>query len=327
MNGGHTRVAGKASGAPDRHAAAGTCNVPQSPLACLPSAKAWYLRVWRDFRMETPQVHDRMEIMYVLSGTCRMGAGDRKVHADADAPVSLETRTMRRGDFLWVDAQVPHTLVTDADGDCRMLNVEFRLEQVPDGMPYPDLAVQAAAVPELAAMLAAASPRLFLKDTQDVGALLQSLVIELDHGTPGNDWLVQHLFSALLIRIARQRAEAGRFSADAGERYVAGAIRFIREAYDRDLHVADIAAAVSVHPSYLQRLFRKSQGVPIVTYLTRVRVEQAKMLLLSTDLPVADLCMYVGLNSRQHFSAVFRQVTGMSPGEYRRLDSHSRFAP
>ncbi len=290
-------------------------------------AQAWYLRVWRDFRMEAPQVHDRLEIMYVLSGTCRMGAGDRRLREGAGGPVSLETRTMRRGDFLWVDADVPHTLVTDPDGDCRMLNVEFRLEAMPAGMPIADLAAQASAVPELAALLAESPPRMFLKDTLDVGGLLQGLVIELDHGTPCDDCLVQHLFSALLIRIARQRAEAGRFSAAAGERYVAGAIRFIREAYDRDLRVADIAAAVSVHPSYLQRLFRASQGVSIVTYLTRVRVEQARMLLLSTDLPAADLCGYVGFGSRQHFTSVFRQETGMSPGEYRRAASWTRFAP
>lgn len=320
---------------------------PWMARGSLPSAKAWYLRVWRDFHMETPQVHDRMEIMYVLSGSCRMGAGDRRSQAAAGMPVSMETRTMRRGDFLWVDANVPHTLVTDPDGDCRMLNVEFRYEALSasagmpqgadgppqvgmspvTGVPYPDMATQAAAMPELQALLAHTPPRLFLKDTQDMGALLQSLVLELDKGTPGTDWLVQSLFCALMARVARLWAESRRFLADAGERYVAEAVRFIREAYDRDLRVAEIAAAVSVHPSYLQRLFRASQGMPIVRYLARVRVEQAKMLLLSTDLPIADVSTYVGVNSRQHFSALFRQETGMSPGAFRRMASRGRFAP
>ena len=83
--------------------------------------------------METPQVHDRLEVMYVLSGTCRMGAGDRRAHETDGGPVSMDIRTMRRGDFLWVDAGVPHTLVTEPDGDCRMLNVELRFEPAPDG--------------------------------------------------------------------------------------------------------------------------------------------------------------------------------------------------
>ena len=288
---------------------------------CLPVAQAWYLRTWRDFRMDVPQRHVRREIMYVLSGTCQMGAGDRKA---AGAECGMERHAMRKGDFLYVDADVPHTLVTDPNGDCRMLNVEYVL--APQSGLHPGLAAQAAAVPELADFERSAPPRLFLKDTQDVGALLRSLVLELDGGAESTGWLVQSLFSALHIRLARLWAENARYREDAGERYVVEASRLLREHYGQPVRIADIAAGVNVHPAYLQRLFRSSRGMTMVDYLNRYRMEQAKMLLMTTDLPIADLCGYVGMNNRQHFTDVFRRVVGVAPGMYRRNASPTRFA-
>ena len=288
---------------------------------CLPMAQAWYLRTWRDFRMDVPQRHARREIMYVLSGSCQMGAGEAGgVHGE---PV-LERHAMRKGDFLYVDAGIPHTLVTDPNGDCRMLNVEYVL--APRSGPHPGFAAQTAAVPELAAFGHAAPTHLFLKDTQDVGVLLRSLVLELDGGAEPTGWLAQSLFSALHIRLARLWAENARYREDAGERYVVEASRLLREKYGQPLRIADIAAGVNVHPAYLQRLFRSSRGMTMVDYLNRYRMEQAKMLLMTTDLPIADLCGYVGMNNRQHFTDVFRRVVGVSPGAYRKNASPTRFA-
>ncbi len=314
----------------------------------LPIAQAWYMRTWRGFRMETPQVHDRLEIMYVLSGTCTMGVG-REPCDPASAPEGslpepdiAERRLMRRGDFLFVNANVPHTLVTDPEGDCRMLNIEYswrpvsgaglssgmemRTAEVGGYTGFPCVDMQAAGTPELAEWLRRKPAHLFLKDTQDVGSLLKSLVLEMDGGAAPAEWFVQGLFFALHVRISRLLAESERFSLDAAQRYVADALQYMRTHYDRELRIAEVASIVNVHPAHLQRLFHRSQGCTMVEWLNRYRMEQAKMLLLTTELPVADLCGYVGMNSRQHFSAVFREFVGTSPADYRRQASRTRYA-
>lgn len=297
----------------------------------LPCAQAWYLRTWRDFRMDNPpQRHGRMEIMYVLSGTCEMGAGNRPVPLGGQAffpfdPAGIvERRTMHRGDLLFLDVDVPHTLVTEPGSDCRMLNVEYVFQSMSG--PYPDVGAQRAAAPAMDALFRNLPPYLFLKDTRDVGGILRSLVLALDEGALPSGLLVQSLFTALHLRMAEVLEEQERHLADIRERHVASAIRYMRSHGDRELHVADIAASIPVHPAYLQRCFRKSTGLSLVEWLTRHRVEQARMLLLSTDLPVADICGYVGLNSRQHFSSIFKAQTGMSPGEYRRSQCRRKFA-
>ncbi len=268
----------------------------------LPIAEAWYLRTWRNFSMDVPQVHNRLEMMYVLSGSCVMSA-DKEKHS------------MKRGDYLFVDANVPHTLATDADVDCRMLNVEYSFKETVSA--YPDLHSQAVADFALAALLQKRPLKLFMKDNGDVGALLRALVLQLDSGTNLTDWLVQSLFSALHMRIARAWSETERLCSEPGERYVADTLSYLRSHYDMDFRISDAAAAINVHPAHLQRVFKRSQGMTIVAYLNRYRMEQAKMLLISTDLSVSDLCGYVGMNSRQHFSAVFKEHVGMSPVAYR----------
>lgn len=47
-------------------------------------------------------------------------------------------------------------------------------------------------------------------------------------------------------------------------------------------------------------------------------MEKAKMLLARTDIPITQIADYIGLNSRQYFSMLFRKLTGVTPIEYRR---------
>ncbi len=303
-----------------------------------PVATAWYLRTWRDFRMETPQIHPRAELMYVLSGTCTMGAGSGTCTmgagngmvgtAGTHAPdAGWSQHLMRRGDFLYVDAMVPHTLVTDPNGDCRMLNIEYSWGETKSAEAmFPDQQTQIDAEDSLSSFFKIKPASLFLKDAQDVGSLMRSLVLELDGGAAAKDWLVQSLFFSLHIRIARLWTATERYRVDASGQYVDLALHWMRHHYAEDIRISDVAAAVNVHPAYLQRLFRRNCQETIVSWLGRYRVEQAKMLLMSTDLPVSDLCGYVGINSRQHFMEVFRRHAGMSPGVYRKKAAPVRYA-
>ncbi|MNW64694.1 CFA/I fimbrial subunit D [compost metagenome] len=52
-------------------------------------------------------------------------------------------------------------------------------------------------------------------------------------------------------------------------------------------------------------------------YLTRLRMDKAAMMLLHTDIPVADIADYVGIGSRQYFHAVFKTHMGQTPIQYR----------
>jgi AraC-like DNA-binding protein len=79
-----------------------------------------------------------------------------------------------------------------------------------------------------------------------------------------------------------------------------------------------VADAVGLSASQLQRRFSKAIGRTIVQELLRKRLEEAKRLLCTTELPVADLVPRLGLRSKAYFHKVFQAHVGMTPIEYRK---------
>jgi AraC-like DNA-binding protein len=267
-----------------------------------PFITAYYYKQWDDFRMSFHS-HDSVEIMYVISGDCIVET-EREVIA------------LRKGDFVLLDAGVRHRLLVDKGRPCRMLNAEFGFADV--GIGYPSVRALAADSPALTTLLAAAEPAIVLRDPHDVYQSLRGLVTELDSGYTERSSMAQLLLGQLLVQIARL-AQLKRGGAEAQtSRYVREAAEYIRQHYDTDLEVKEVADAVHLHPTYLQRIFKAGMGRTLVDYLTETRMEKAKMLLARTDIPITQIADYVGLNSRQYFSMLFRKMVGITPIEYRR---------
>lgn len=83
------------------------------------------------------------------------------------------------------------------------------------------------------------------------------------------------------------------------------------------LTLAYIAQLLGMSPYHLAHLFKRSVGVAPHQYVMQRRVERAKELLLSSDLPIADIALLVGCANQSHFSALFHRATGVSPYAYR----------
>jgi AraC-like DNA-binding protein len=64
-------------------------------------------------------------------------------------------------------------------------------------------------------------------------------------------------------------------------------------------------------------LFKKRTGVTFTEYLTRVRIERVKELLVNPNLRISEIAFQAGFQSLTHFNRVFLKLTGQSPTEYR----------
>ncbi len=95
------------------------------------------------------------------------------------------------------------------------------------------------------------------------------------------------------------------------------AIEFMQYNYSEPLTLADIAKAAHLSVSRLAHLFREQMGVTLVDYLTNVRINHAKRLLLSTEHNCTRICYDVGYNNQSYFTRVFKQITGVTPREFR----------
>lgn len=92
---------------------------------------------------------------------------------------------------------------------------------------------------------------------------------------------------------------------------------FIKTNQAEDLSLGQVAKAVNTSTFYFCKMFKKATGLNFTEYLSRVRVEKAKNLLLNPNLRVSEIAFEVGFQSLTHFNRVFRKITGQSPTAYR----------
>lgn len=108
------------------------------------------------------------------------------------------------------------------------------------------------------------------------------------------------------------------FGAGGDNAHIRAALSYIAENYASDLTLNRVAAHVGLTPNYLSALFKRVVGAGFREQLRRVRVEEGKRLLLTTDRPLADIAVSTGFADQSCFCKAFKRVTGVAPGAYRR---------
>ena len=93
--------------------------------------------------------------------------------------------------------------------------------------------------------------------------------------------------------------------------------QFIQENQTEDLSLGQVARAVNTSIFYFCKMFRKSTGLNFTDYMSRIRVEKAKNLLLNRNLRISEIAYEVGFQSLTHFNRVFKKIMGQSPSDYR----------
>lgn len=83
------------------------------------------------------------------------------------------------------------------------------------------------------------------------------------------------------------------------------------------IRAADLASLAGYSEYYITRKFKEETGYFINDYLKFVRMERAKLLLQSTDLSILEIAGQLGFATRSYFSQAFREVTGMTPTQFR----------
>lgn len=102
-------------------------------------------------------------------------------------------------------------------------------------------------------------------------------------------------------------------------RPVRKAKEYIQNHYSEPLTLEGISDMVGLSTAYFSALFKKTEGEGFAKYLINVRIEQAKLLLRETNLPVTEICRRVGYNDLKHFTHTFEKATEVKPSTYRKL--------
>ena len=123
---------------------------------------------------------------------------------------------------------------------------------------------------------------------------------------------IDNLKIALFQQKSAEETEGGE------ERIINKIVRFVQNHLAEEISLSVLAEEFHFSTQYVSQLFKNEIGVNFLTYLTNIRMEKAKKLLLSTDLPIAEVSEQTGYGDYRVFTKVFKKSEGVTPSQYRR---------
>ncbi|MFA7372098.1 MAG: AraC family transcriptional regulator [bacterium] len=241
----------------------------------------------------TPHYHSHFCFYYVPKGKCYINIEGRRIYVAEKSMIILqphqlhEVRSIKGTPFqmLWASIDVLY---------CRIHMSEF----LPNKGPVVLFGLDLSGSSEAKYLLERVTEELQSKEhlyKQAVGKLMAQF------------------FIVLLRNVKSLTEERDRWS----KMVVKDIMKYVEERYVERIALDDLAAFVSLSPSYLSSLFKRITGTSVVSYINSIRVEKAKELLNDSKLRINDVAERVGFEDTYYFSRIFKKLEGLSPLHYR----------
>ena len=120
------------------------------------------------------------------------------------------------------------------------------------------------------------------------------------------------------ISLFERRVSAAEEPEKQEERTITGLTRYLQEHLAEEISLSVLADQFHLNPQYISQLFKSEIGVNFLAYLTNIRMEKAKKLLLTTSLSIAEVAEQSGYGDYRVFTKVFKKSEGVTPSQYRR---------
>lgn len=152
-----------------------------------------------------------------------------------------------------------------------------------------------------------------------IQSLLESILFSMLDERPAGQRMLKTAMTLLMMNLLEHTGQLS-LPETGGNALVVAALEEIRQNY-ATISLKDFAAAHHVSAAYLSQTVRRATGESCTRLIQCQRMARAKRLLRETDLSVGDVCAAVGYANTGHFYHLFQQDTGMSPREYREVNS------
>lgn len=122
----------------------------------------------------------------------------------------------------------------------------------------------------------------------------------------------------LKISLFEKKVSAAPDEEKKDERAITGITKYLQEHLQEDMSLAVLSEKFHLNAQYISQLFKNEIGVNFLTYLTSIRMEKSKKLLISTSLSIAEVAEQSGYGDYRVFTKVFKKNEGVTPSQYRR---------
>jgi AraC-like DNA-binding protein len=234
--------------------------------------------------------HEATEILFIRDG-------------NADFVLNDQTFKVNRGDLLLINSNMEHGILYSEVDHLKGFSLTFSKLQL-DGLPKGSI-IPSDALPVLKVREHHITLNKYIEDIHE----------EYQTNDLGSDEIISSLLKTLMIKILRIL-----YSTNSGQNAsISDKVKkYIIENFNRDISLTELANVVFVNPYHLAHTFKDETGISPIQYLITHRIEVAKTMLLSTNLPIREIASNVGYPNANYFNLLFKKFTGHSPGKFRK---------
>lgn len=261
--------------------------------------------------------HECIQINYVYSG--------KAVHI-----IHNKRFDVVKGDIFVIPPNVAHHIEPAQGATAQIVEFEFNprfINEIFDDLKKGESFWDFAYIEPFLVEENLVKPRLNLvgKIQYEVEDIFNEALKEYENREPGFDMIIRSLLLKLLVLVGREFTKTINESKSAQifERHkdaIKGAIKYIEDNYTEDLSIDSIAKMFLLSPSFFGYLFKNLTSKTFTEYITGLRIAKAGELLISTDYKIIQICYESGFNNINHFNRTFKQIMGVTPGQYRKLN-------
>lgn len=156
---------------------------------------------------------------------------------------------------------------------------------------------------------------------------IKTLMLEMKNQDQYSQDAIQSLLEILFINMIRRTNDELQFinlTSKKASKECAFVERYINEHFKENITLDDLAELTFLNKYYLVHSFKKYKGQSPIDYMIARRIDEAKMLLETTDLSINDVASSVGYANQSYFSQAFLKHNGKSPKQYRKDFSQNK---
>jgi YesN/AraC family two-component response regulator len=259
------------------------------------------------FNMDQRHYHNLFEIYYLLKGERNYFINQRSYH-------------VKKGDLVLINKNILHktSTIDSKNPEHERILIQF------DEQLFSSLAAEMKSA-ELFKVFEKKENVLSLNPEQQLWLeeeLFKLTAESKKKNNPENSLAVKLIIAEILILIKRISAKSAAQNLkypDQKHENISKIAAYISQNYENKLSLSSLAEKFNYSPAYLSRAFKEVTGFNFVEYKNNVRIKEASKLLLQSELSVTEIATEVGFNNITHFGRIFKEITDLSPLEYRKV--------
>jgi AraC-like DNA-binding protein len=274
-----------------------------------PAFRVEYAYRRQPYNMDSDHAHDSYEIYYLF-------AGQRKYY------IQDHVYLIAQGDLVFIPKQALHRTLDVGNPTHERIMLHFN-------ETFLEECFGTDSVMKVLAPFGKEIPTVRLKpdDRQLIEGLLHKMTKELKERAEGHVIYLKALIIEFLLQLRRclDRYDMSSKSTDAPlHRKIYEVANYIQDNYMEPLTLAHLSQRYFISTYYLSRMFKETFGISFIEYLNHVRIKKAQQLLQETEWKILRVSEHAGFENIAHFGRVFKQATGLSPSQYRRLQTNTQ---